>query len=87
MAQNIKKKIFKDLLVTAGIKHRTSNPYSLQQNGLVERLNRILVENARCTLIIANLQTHMWSEAIMTVAHITKRTPTTALNYATPEEK
>ncbi|KAJ0169236.1 hypothetical protein K1T71_015266 [Dendrolimus kikuchii] len=80
-------KNFKDFLKLSGIKHQTSTPYTPQQNGLAERMNRTLVEKAMCMLINANLQKNMWAEATMTAAYITNRTPTRALDYATPEEK
>ncbi|GBP08162.1 Retrovirus-related Pol polyprotein from transposon TNT 1-94 [Eumeta japonica] len=65
---------------------KTSTPYTPQQNGLSERMNRTLLEKARCMLINANLQKSLWAEAIRTAAYITNRTPTRALNYKTPEE-
>jgi transposase InsO family protein len=33
-----------------GIKDYTTNPYSPQQNGVVERRNQIVIEMARCML-------------------------------------
>ena len=38
-----------------GIKHEKTVPGTLQQNGVVERMNRTIVENVRCMLRMANL--------------------------------
>ncbi|KAL0821709.1 hypothetical protein ABMA28_005135 [Loxostege sticticalis] len=80
-------KEFADFLRSSGIKHQTSTPYSPQQNGLAERMNRTLVEKARCMLINANLQNYLWAEAVVTAAYIVNRSPTRALDWKTPEEK
>lgn len=74
-------------LTDSGIKHQTSTPYTPQQNGLAERLNRTLVERARCMLFDASLSKGYWAEAIETAAYIINRSPSRVLNYMTPEEK
>ncbi|GMF38623.1 unnamed protein product [Phytophthora fragariaefolia] len=43
-------KLFKAYLNHNGIKHEKPVPYTPQQNGLAERMNRTLVEMARCIL-------------------------------------
>ncbi|GMF70869.1 unnamed protein product [Phytophthora fragariaefolia] len=43
-------KLFKAYLNRNGIKHEKTVPYTPQQNGLAERMNRSLVEMARCML-------------------------------------
>eukprot|EP00955_Chlamydomonas_euryale_P002555 27582-Chlamydomonas_euryale.AAC.1 len=47
-----------------GIIHRTTAPYSPQQNGSAERLNRTLVENVRAMLQHACLPNDLWAEAM-----------------------
>nr|GFC91317.1 putative ribonuclease H-like domain-containing protein [Tanacetum cinerariifolium] len=44
-----------------------------QQNGVVERMNRTLVEAARTMLIFANLPTFLWAEAIATACFTQNR--------------
>nr|GEZ81693.1 hypothetical protein [Tanacetum cinerariifolium] len=44
-----------------------------QQNGIVERRNRTLVEAARTMLIFANLPSFLWAEAIATACFIQNR--------------
>lgn len=57
-----------------------------QQNGLVERLNRTLLERVRCILSYAKLPKSFSGEAIHTVCYLINRSPSTALNFKTPQE-
>lgn len=77
---------FQAFLKKSGIVHQTSTPYTPQQNGLAERMNRTLLERARCMLLNAKLQKQYWAEAVSTAAYITNRCPTRALAFLTPEE-
>lgn len=47
---------FENNLEKCGIIHQNANPFSLQQNGLIERMNRTIVEKAKCLLIDAQLE-------------------------------
>lgn len=80
-------KEFLDFLATSGIKHQTSVPYTPEQNGLAERMNRTLVERAKCMLFEANLKKTYWAEAVATAAHIINRSPSRVLDEVTPYEK
>lgn len=75
-----------DLLKSSGIIHQTTVPYTPQQNGVAERLNRTLVEKAKCMLLNAKLSKQYWAEAVQTAAYLLNRTPTKSLLYKTPEE-
>lgn len=77
---------FSELLATAGIVHQTTTPYTPEQNGVSERMNRTLVEKAKCLLINAKLPKLYWAEAIHTAAYLINRTPTRSLTFKTPEE-
>ncbi|KAJ8715602.1 hypothetical protein PYW07_010084 [Mythimna separata] len=77
---------FKLFLCKSGIQHQTSNPYTPQQNGMAERMNRTLVEKAKCLILNSRLQKCFWAEAISTAVYITNRSPTKALDYKTPYE-
>lgn len=78
---------FEEYLKSSGIIHQTSVPYCAQQNGVSERLNRTLVEKARCMLQEAGLCGRYWGEAVMTAAYLKNRCPTSALAGLTPMEK
>jgi len=56
----------------------STNPYTPQQNGKAERMNRTLVEMARCLLNSAKLGKKYWPYAIMTAAYIRNRLPTSS---------
>ncbi|GKG25391.1 retrovirus-related pol polyprotein from transposon TNT 1-94 [Tanacetum coccineum] len=49
-----------------GIFHQKSVPRTLQQNGVVERRNRTLVEAARTMLIFSKASVFLWAEAVAT---------------------
>ena len=55
---------------TQGINQKFSSPRTLEQNGVVERRNRTLVEMARTMLIESNLPRKFWAEAINTSCYI-----------------
>ncbi|KAK1668339.1 hypothetical protein QYE76_056498 [Lolium multiflorum] len=52
-----------------GIKHEFSAPYTPQQNGVVERKNRTIIEMARTMLSEFNSPHNFWGEAISTAVH------------------
>ncbi|GKA59844.1 retrovirus-related pol polyprotein from transposon TNT 1-94 [Tanacetum coccineum] len=52
-----------------GISHETSVACSLQQNGVVERSNRTLIEVARTMLIYAKAPLFLWTEAVATACY------------------
>ncbi|GJR05427.1 putative RNA-directed DNA polymerase [Tanacetum coccineum] len=49
-----------------GIQHQKTPPKTPQLNGLVERMNRTLVERVRCLLSHAGLPASFWGEALNT---------------------
>lgn len=77
---------FQNYLRSCGIRFQTTCPYTPQQNGLAERMNRTLVEKARCMLFGAKLDKSFWAEAISTAAYLTNRSPNRNLEMKTPEE-
>jgi hypothetical protein len=56
-----------------GIKHELSAPYTPQQNGIVERKNRTLIEMARTMLDEYKTPDSFWAEAIDTACHAVNR--------------
>ncbi|GKD33586.1 retrovirus-related pol polyprotein from transposon TNT 1-94, partial [Tanacetum coccineum] len=52
-----------------GISHETSVARSPQQNGVVERRNRTLIEAARTMLIYAKATLFLWAEAVVTACY------------------
>jgi transposase InsO family protein len=60
-------------LAKEGIKHEFSAPYTPQQNGVVERKNRTLIDMARTMLGEYKMPKRFWSEAVNTSCHAIKR--------------
>ncbi|GJR06924.1 retrovirus-related pol polyprotein from transposon TNT 1-94 [Tanacetum coccineum] len=56
-----------------GIEHQTSTPRTPEQNGIVKRLNRTLVESARTMLSASKLPLFFWAEAIATACYTQNR--------------
>lgn len=75
-----------ELLKRNGIRHELSVTYTPEQNGVAERVNRTLVEKARCMLQDAGLSKKYWGEAISTAAYLKNRSLTKVVYGRTPEE-
>jgi hypothetical protein len=59
-----------DFMGKKGIKHKFSAPYTPQQNGVVERKNRTIIEMARTMLDEFKSLHNFWGEAIATAVHV-----------------
>ncbi|GJR77993.1 integrase, catalytic region, zinc finger, CCHC-type containing protein [Tanacetum coccineum] len=55
------------------ITHEKTVPRTPQQNGVVERRNRTLVEAARTMLIFSKAPLFLWAEAVATACYIKNR--------------
>ena len=75
---------FTEYLATNGIAHEHSAPYSHEQNGQSERLNRTILDKARCLLFQAQMSKEYWSEAVLVAAYLYNYTPHSAIDYSTP---
>jgi transposase InsO family protein len=62
-----------EFLDEEGIKHELSAPYTPQQNGIMERKNRTLIEAARTMLDEYKTLDSFWEEAINTACHAANR--------------
>lgn len=69
-----------------GIQHQLTTAYTPQQNGVAERMNRTLIEKAKCLLFDAELPTTYWAEATNMAAHLINRTICSS-HGKTPNEK
>ncbi|KAK1642711.1 hypothetical protein QYE76_060516 [Lolium multiflorum] len=69
-----------------GIKHEFSAPYTPQQNGVVERKNRTIIEMVRTMLSEFNSPHNFWGEAISTAVHYSNRLFLRPLHNKTPYE-
>ncbi|GJS63034.1 retrovirus-related pol polyprotein from transposon TNT 1-94 [Tanacetum coccineum] len=69
-----------------GISHETSVARSPQQNGVVERRNRTLIEAARTMLIYAKALLFLWAEAVATACYTQNRSIIRLRHGKTPYE-
>jgi len=69
-----------------GISHNFSAPRTPQQNGVVERKNRVLTEMARAMLNENNTSQVFWADAMNTACYISNRAYLTKEHGKTPYE-
>ncbi|GKA61804.1 zinc finger, CCHC-type containing protein [Tanacetum coccineum] len=70
---------------SVGIIHETTAPYTLQQNGISERKNRVLKEMVNSMLSYSGLSQGFWGEAMLTACYLLNRVPNKR-NRITPYE-
>ena len=51
-------------------------PYTPEQNGIAECINRTIIEKAKAMLIDVNLPHDLWPEVVQTVAYLHNQVPT-----------
>ncbi|KAI5332974.1 hypothetical protein L3X38_023103 [Prunus dulcis] len=66
--------------------HKLTMAYTPQQNGVVERKNRTVIEMAKSVLHEKGMPYFLWTEAVHTAIYLLYRCPTKALNNITPFE-
>uniref|UniRef100_A0A2N9IB18 CCHC-type domain-containing protein n=1 Tax=Fagus sylvatica TaxID=28930 RepID=A0A2N9IB18_FAGSY len=69
-----------------GIKRHFTVRKTPQQNGVAERLNRTIIETARCLRLNAELPKIFWAEAVDMACYIINRSPRVALDGKVAEE-
>ena len=79
-------KSFDDYCKERGIVRHKTCPYTPQQNGVAERLNRTILEKVRSLLSETGLGESFWAEASSTVVYIINRTPSAPLGFEIPEQ-
>ncbi|KAD4178302.1 hypothetical protein E3N88_26893 [Mikania micrantha] len=69
-----------------GITRQLTAPYSPQQNGVVERRNRTVMNTTRSMLNAMKMPQHLWAAAVRHSVYVLNRLPTKFLNDQTPYE-
>ncbi|GJS96437.1 retrovirus-related pol polyprotein from transposon TNT 1-94 [Tanacetum coccineum] len=75
-----------DFYESVGITHKKTILRTPQQNGVVERRNRTLVEAARTMLIFSKAPLFLWAEAVATACYTQNRSLIHTLHNKTPYE-
>ena len=79
-------KEFEEFYKKCGIARQKTTPYTPQQNGIVERMNKTLMEREKSMLSGAGLGQEFWAEVVETTCYLTNRSPSSALEDKTPQE-
>lgn len=77
---------FKDFCKDVGIKREVTIPYNHQQNGVVERKNKTILEVAKAMIHDQNLPMFLWGEVTNIAIYVQNRSPHQASRDKTPEE-
>uniref|UniRef100_A0AAV1VDZ4 Polyprotein n=1 Tax=Peronospora matthiolae TaxID=2874970 RepID=A0AAV1VDZ4_9STRA len=69
-----------------GIVHQRTVPYSPQQNGVAERMNRTIMERSRSMLYYKGVPMEWWAQAVSTAVYLINRSTNTHNATVTPFE-
>ena len=75
---------FQDFIKQKGIRHELTAPYSPEQNSVVERDNRTVVECAKSMIYHKSLPLEFWGEAVNTAVYVLNRVASRTLKGETP---
>jgi transposase InsO family protein len=77
----------RDFLAEHGIHHEMPPPYSPQANGVVERINRTIVEGMISLLNQAHAPKALWAKALLALVFVKNRSPHAALAGRRPARR
>ena len=77
---------FVKLCRECGIRREYTEPYSPEQNGIVERMNRTIQERVVSMLQHSGLSDGFWAEALLTAVDIINMLPSRPLGLKIPQE-
>ena len=78
--------VLNDFCIDKGISRQFLAPRTLQENGVVERKNRTLIEAARTMLSESRLPMYLWAKVVNTACYTQNRTLITKEHENTPYE-
>ena len=69
-----------------GIHHQSTCMDTPQQNGIIDRKNKHLLEVARVIMFYMNVSKYLWGETVLTASYLINMMPIRILKYITPLE-
>ena len=69
-----------------GIRREKTVPRTPQENGVSERMNRMIMEHGRCMRLGAGFPLKFWVDVVNTAVYLINRGPSSALDGGIPEE-
>ena len=76
-----------DVYQKFGILHQRSCTDTPQQNGVVERKHRLLLETTRALYFQSKVALKFWGECLLTATHLINRMPLSSIENKSPYEK
>lgn len=86
-APELCKGVLQEFYKNKGIEHQKSCSYTPQQNGVVERKHRHLLEVSRALFFQSKVPIDFWGECVLCATHIINRMPSQILQNISPYEK
>ena len=86
MEVNIAAKSFDRYCSENGIRREKTVPGTPQENGVSERMNRTIMECARCMRLHVGLPLQFWADAVDTVVYLINKGPSSSLDGDILEE-
>lgn len=71
----------------SGIRRHKTCPYTPQQNGVSERMNRSIMDKVRSMLHETGLYESYWAEAASTTVYLINRLPNASISFEIPEAR
>ena len=78
-------KDFTDFCAKEGTRREWTAPYNPEQNGVVERKNRTIVEAVKAMMYDQDMPKFLWAKACNTAIYVQNRTPHRAVGKITPK--
>jgi hypothetical protein len=75
-----------DFLRSGGIIHQTTCVNTTEQNRIIEKKNRHILEVTRCLLFSMNVPRYLWRETTKIAVYLINRMPLRAVEFRTPLE-
>jgi transposase InsO family protein len=77
---------FEEFCKKCNIERKKTTPYTPQQNGVAERMNKMMMEKERCMLSGVGIGWELWAKVVGIACYLVNRSPSSALGDKNPHE-